>query len=95
MKESNRWARTSLVLLFVGCALAGFLAGSSSSQDTRRSSESTEVGRYQWVNDVKIFDTKTARLWRVSDQGWVFEDSPWEANQREKPEKTTRLPRRP
>ena len=95
MKESNRCARIAVGLLFVGCVLGSLLVGSSPSQENRRGSESTEVGRYQWVNDAKIFDTKTARLWRFSDQGWVFEDSPWEANAREKPEKTARLPKRP
>lgn len=88
MKESNRWARCSFALLLVGCIFAGILVGSSSSQDVRRAIESTEVGRYQYVNGGMIFDTKTARLWRAIEDGqnqkWVRDDAPWESNQKPK-----------
>jgi len=83
MKESSRWAQSSFALLLVFCILGGFLVGSSSSQDARVVRETTEVGRYQFVNGHQIFDTKTARLWQYDDSSlkWNREDAPWEWNQ--------------
>ncbi len=64
----NQWSRNSGVLVAAIFAVGGFLVGSSSSQESRRSAEQGEVGRYQMMaahaNDLKIIDTKTGRFWQ-------------------------------
>lgn len=88
MQNLNRRAKSSSVLLLAGMAIGWFLVGTSSSQEARRGNEAAEVGRYQYVNAGMIFDTKTARVWRLNDdyqnqdRKWVREDAPWEWNQR-------------
>jgi len=64
----NQWSRNSGVLVAALFAVGAFLAGSTSSQETRRGAEPGEIGRYQMIaahaNDLKIIDTKTGRYWQ-------------------------------
>jgi hypothetical protein len=65
----NQWSRRALVLVASVIAVAGFLIGSSSSQEVRRVAGEGEVGRYHMVAGngadpaLKVFDTKTGRYW--------------------------------
>ena len=78
--------------------MAGFIAGacvvnSSSSQNVQRAAEGMEVGRYQYVKGNKIFDTKTARMWRMDTNKWTYvkKDAPWEYNNLSEKERVERF----
>lgn len=82
----SHWSKRPLVLIAAVCAVAGFLVGSSSSQDNiRRNVEKAEVGRYQMVGGPGakiILDTKTARFWQQKNEGgaesrWEEHSAPW------------------
>jgi hypothetical protein len=82
------WSKRSLVVLASICAIAGFLIGSSSSQDVRRGAAEEEVGRYRMLSDSRggfiVFDTKTARSWftqvLIDEKGKrVFDPDRWQS----------------
>ncbi len=81
--DYNRWSQRLVVWLCVGCALAGMLATSSSSQEAKQPNEGFEVGRYQMTSDgTFLLDTKTARSWKRfsapdHDYRWEEQSLPW------------------
>ncbi len=83
-------ASKPFILLTAGIIVGAALVNSSSSQNTQKLNEGTEVGRYQYSHqfgvETVIFDTKTARLWKLDPavQKWEREDAPWEWNQHRK-----------
>ncbi len=84
----NQWSKRSLFLVAAICAVGGFLAGSSSSQDVGRAPLVGEVGRYQMVHTnggTAIIDTKTARFWErtipdgdMRKEYWDEHAAPWD-----------------
>jgi hypothetical protein len=78
----NRWSRRSIVLVGSVIAVAGFLIGSSSSQEVRRVVGEGEIGRYQMVAGngadpaLKVFDTKTGRYWTTIGEKWTEHPGP-------------------
>jgi hypothetical protein len=63
----NQFSKPVVILLAAVCALCGFMAGSSSSQQNKPAAQAAEVGRYQAINDghqLVVFDTRTAQFWK-------------------------------
>jgi hypothetical protein len=63
----HQFSKPVVILLAAICALCGFMAGSSSSQQNRPATQSAEVGRYQAINNghqLFVFDTRTAQFWK-------------------------------